>query len=127
MTNELEKKISNLKEVEMKISLLEESKKELRNKIFEDLKENDLKTFKNEIATVSYVERKNIKFIKDKEEILKKLQDDKLVKYFSIIPEEIIPEHPEISKEFEKDIKSGIFNIEGIEIETKENPMIRFN
>jgi hypothetical protein len=45
-----------------------------------------------------------------------------LPKYF-----EVIPEHKEIKKTFEDDVKKGQFTVEGVEIEVKKLPMIRFN
>lgn len=121
MTQNLEKKLIELKALEDQIKLLDGQKSELRGQVFDILKEENLKTFSCDIATVSQVERKTVKYNIDKEEVLKKLEDNSLVKYF-----QTIPEHKEFSSTFEKDVKAGVFQMEGIEITTSTNPMVKF-
>jgi len=127
MTNDLDTKLSQLKELEIKLENLTNLKEKIRNEIFKIVEEENLNQYKNEVATISKVERKTIKFVKDKEEILKELEKNKLVKYFDVIPEEIIAEHKELNKNFDKDIKEGKYKIDGIEVDTKTFPAIRFN
>jgi hypothetical protein len=126
MTNELDLKLSQLKSLEDNITKLGNEKEELRKEVFAIIETENLDQYKNEVATVSRVEKKTIKFIKDKEDILAEIENQNLVKYLDIIPEEIIPEHKELNKTFDKDIKEGSFVLEGIEVETKLSPMIRF-
>lgn len=126
MTNELDLKLTQLKTLEDNITKLGNEKEELRKEVFAIIETENLDQYKNEVATVSRVEKKTIKFIKDKEEILAEIENQNLVKYLDIIPEEVIPEHKELNKNFDKDIKEGKFILDGIEVETKLSPMIRF-
>lgn len=127
MTNELDTKLSQLKKLEGEIESLSILKETIRKELFEIIESENIGQYKNEIATISKVERKTVKFIKDKDLILQELEDKQLVKYVEYIPEEIIPEHKEFTKDFDKDIKDGKFTVEGVEVEVKTNPMIRFN
>jgi len=127
MTNELDTKLSQLKELETQLNSLNELKEKVRSEVFSIIEEENLAQYKNEVATISRVERKNIKFVKDKEQILADLEEKQLVKYYQVVPQEIIPEHKELSKDFDKDVKDGKLQIEGIELEVKTSPMIRFN
>ena len=121
MTEELNEKLAQLKKLEDQIKLLGGEKDALRKEVFATIESEDLGQYKCDIATISRVERKTIKFVKDKEDVLKSLEESNLVKYF-----EVIPEHKEFSKEFDKDVKAGI-EIEGVEVDIKTSPMIRFN
>lgn len=127
MTNKLDAKLSQLKRLEGEITALSDLKEKIRAEVFSIIEAENLSQYKNEVATISKVERKTIKFVKDKEEILKELESNKLVKYFQVVPEEIIPEHKDFTKDFDKDVKDGKFNLDGIELEVKSSPMIRFN
>ncbi len=124
MTQELEQKLEQLKAVEEQIKLLEVEKKTMRSELFTKLKEENLKTYDGEVARITQVERKTVKYA-DKDKLLSYLETKKLVKYFDVILEEIIPEHNEINKEFEKDVKEGK-EFEGVELVIKTNPMIKF-
>lgn len=121
MTNELDTKLSQLKELENRITALTSEKETVRKETLEIISKENLAQYKNDIATISKVEKKNIKFNRPEEEILSELEQQKLVKYF-----DVIPEHKELNKKFDKDIREGNFTVEGIEIETKETIMIRF-
>ena len=118
----LELELKSIKTLEDEKSLLETQIKEKRENVFDILEKEELKQYKSDIATVSYVERKTIKM--DKEKVLEQIID--LPKYFDTIPEEVIEEHKELNKTFEKDIKDGIFELEGVEVDVKKSPMIRF-
>jgi hypothetical protein len=118
--------LQGLKEDQNKLSDLEKTIELKRLCILNELNKENLKQYKNDLATVSFVERKTIKYIAKKEEILNYLQENKLEKYIEVIPEQIIPESKQINKNFEDDLKNNVLHIEGVEVETKESPMIRF-
>jgi hypothetical protein len=119
---ELEQTLNTIKKLEDEKSLLEEKIKSEREKVFNKLEEEQLGQYKSDIATVSYVEKKTLKFEEDKENILQKIEEQGLRKYY-----DIIPEHKELNKTFDKDIKDGKVNLDGVNVEVKKMPMIRFN
>lgn len=118
--------LQGLKEDQNKLSDLEKTIELKRQCILNELNKENLKQYKNDLATVSFVERKTIKYISKKEEVLNYLQENKLEKYIEVVPEQIIPESKQINKSFEDDLKNNVLHIEGVEVETKESPMIRF-
>jgi len=122
MTETLEKKLSQLKTLEDNIKKLGEEKTALREEVFSTLEAENLSNYKGDVATISMVERKSVKYLIKPEELIEKLDD----KYVDLIEEEIIPEHKEISKYLATDVKNGI-EVEGVELEVKENLAIRFN
>ena len=123
----LETKLSQLKSLEDTIKLVTEQKDALRKEILGILETVKIDQWKNDVATISKVTKNVIKYEKPIDEILKELENQKLVKYFQVIPEEIIPEHKQISKQFEEDVKNKTFQVEGVSIVTTITPMIRFN
>lgn len=123
----LETKLSQLKSLEDTIKLVTEQKDALRKEILGILETEKIDQWKNDVATISKVTKNVIKYEKPIDEILKELENQKLFKYFQVIPEEIIPEHKQISKQFEEDVKNKTFQVEGVSIVTTITPMIRFN
>lgn len=114
--------LTDIKTLEAEKTLIDEKVKKARQEVFNILEAENMQQYKNpELATVSYVERKTVKY-QDREAVLNKLVEMNLPKYF-----EVIPEHKEIKKTFEDDIKKGQFNLDGVEVEVKKLPMIRFN
>lgn len=122
----IDQNILELKKVEDQLAELTAKKEELRKEIF-GIVENEGLTdgYKNEYASVSYVARKSIKF-QDKEALLEDLKKKKLVKYFQVIPEQVIPEHLEFTPEFEKDVKDETFTHKQVELDVKNNLAIKF-
>lgn len=119
-------KLHELKQLDGLIDEMSAKKDTLRKEIFGYIEDNGLTDgYKNDIATVSYVERKTVK-IKDQEKLVKYLTDNKLTKYFEVIPEQVIPEHTEVKAELTKDIKAGKFEHEEIEVETATNLAVKF-
>lgn len=127
MNIKLDEKLKQLKTLEDQIALLENKKEAIRKETMSIIETETDGQYKNEIATVSKTERKTIKFIKSSEDIVKEIEDMNLPKYLELIKEEIIPEHYVLNEDFDSDIKDGIFKLEGVEVETKENIAIRFN
>lgn len=124
--NQLDQNILELKKIEDQITELSSKKEEIRKEIFGTIENEGLTDgYKNELATVSYVERKSIK-IADKEKLLEFFKKNKLVKFFDKIPKQIIPEHLELNKEFEKEVKAGLYQNELVEVETSSNLSIKF-
>jgi hypothetical protein len=122
MTGQLDQKLVELKKLEDTISSLTIQKEKIRKEVFSIIEEEKLDQYKNDLATISRIERKTIKYNKDQKDVLAYLESNKLVKYF-----DVVPEHREINANFEKDIKAGNFVVEGVEVETKTSPMIRFS
>jgi glutamate mutase epsilon subunit len=119
-TQILDQKIKELAELEAKISDLNTIKDALRKEVFAIIEASNLEQYKSEKATVSYVERKSIK-IKDEEQLLKDLEAQQIVKYY-----QVIPEHKELNKKFQEDIKQGVFQHDLVEVTTSKNLAIRF-
>jgi hypothetical protein len=122
----LEEKLKNLKDLEESKVLLEKTIELCRTELFKILDKENLSQFKNDFVTVSKVEKKTIKYSRDKDLIIEELKDKKLFQYLNNIPEEIIPEHSELNKDFEKDMKDGLLNLDGVEVKVDLFPMIRF-
>lgn len=59
--------------------------------------------------------------------MLADLQKQKLVKYFSVVPQKVIPEHLELIKEFEKEIKSAALAHPEVEVQTAAHLAVKFN
>lgn len=118
----IEEKILQLKTIEDSITSLSEQKESLRKELFHILENEKMDQFKNEIATISKFEKTIVKYRISKEEIIKKLGEEHLDKYL-----EVVPEHAEINKKFEEDVKNGDVKFEGVEIVQSSYPMIRFN
>jgi len=119
MNNEkLELSLKSIKVLEDEKTLLEEKIKQERSKVFDVLEMENLEQYKSDVATVSYVERKNL--VIDEEEVLEEIKD--IPKYFTVIPE-----HKEINKTFKDDVKKGIYKTDAVSMEIKKMPMIRFN
>ena len=127
MENQLSTLLIEIKQYEDESKKLSDLISEKRAEVLNELNTQELKQYKDDIATISFTERKTIKYKIEKEELLKKLEEQKLVKYIDIIPEQIIPETKQINKMFEDDIKNGITKFNDVDIEIKEIPMIRFN
>ena len=114
--------IIELRAIEAQIDQLKAKGDNLRKEIF-GIMENEGLTdgYKNEHATVSYVERKTVK-INDEQKLLDALSQQKIVKYY-----QEIPAHLELIPDFTKDVKAGKFTHPEIEIQTSHNLAIRFN
>ena len=121
MTEKIDKKLSQLKTLEDSIKKLEEEKVTLREEVFSTLETENLSNYKSDIATISMVERKSVKYITKPEVLINELEDQ----YVDVIPEEVIAEHKEINKSFTEAVKNGI-KFAGVELEVKENLAIRF-
>jgi flagellar biosynthesis/type III secretory pathway protein FliH len=123
----IDQSLMELKTIEGQIEALTNHKEELRKEVFGIIENEGLTDgYKNEYATVSYVERKTVK-IKDQEKLLNELKEQKLVKYFEEVPEQIIPAHLEVKPTLTKDIKDGKFTSDLVEVETSNNLAVRFN
>lgn len=128
MTNitKIDTKIAELKALEAELAQLTELKEKTRQELFTVIEKENLDQYKNDHATVSSVIRKSVKIL-DPEKLLADLQKKKLVKYYSIIPEEVIPAHPEFKPEFDKEVKAGLFSHPEIEVTESKNLSIRFS
>lgn len=114
--------ILELKGIEQHIEQLTKAKENLRKEIFGIIENEGLTDgYKNDVATVIYVEKKTVK-IKDEEKLLKDLEKQKIAKYY-----QTIPKHLELTPKFSKDIKDGTFSHTEVEVETSNNLAIRFN
>jgi hypothetical protein len=114
--------IIELRAVEAQMDALKAKGEDLRKEIFGIIENEGLTDgYKNENATVSYVERKTVK-INDEKKLLDDLSQQKIVKYI-----QEIPAHLELTPDFTKDVKAGKFTHPEIEIQTAHNLAIRFN
>lgn len=115
---ELSELLAEIAELENSKSLIDNTIKEKRNTLMDLIEKNEIKTYKDDVATLSYVQRKSVKY-ENKADILYRLKEEGLEKY--------IETKEDIGKNLEKDIKDGKFTFKGVSIETKEYPQIRFN
>jgi predicted nucleic acid-binding Zn-ribbon protein len=115
MTEQLDIKLRELKQLEDGIKALTTDKDKLREEVLNILQEEKLSQYKNDVATVSTMERKVVKYLIKPEELIKTLPEQYI---------EVIPEHKEIKSDFEAFIKNGN-KFEGVELETKESIVIR--
>lgn len=122
----LEEKLNQLKSIEENLKIITEQKDALRKEVLEIIEKENIDQFKNDSATISRVKKVTIKYEKPMEEILKHLKENKLVKYFNVVPQQIIEEHEELNKQFEDDVKNKVFTLEGINVVSTTTPMIRF-
>jgi len=127
INEQLDARLQELKGISDRIEKLQAEEDEIRKEVF-GIVENEGLTdgYKNELATVSYVERKTVK-VADQALLLKNLQEQKLVKYYTEVPEVVVPAHAELKPEFMKDVKAGKFSAPGIEVESATNLAVRFN
>jgi hypothetical protein len=115
-------RILELKGIEQKMEEISKQKDELRKEIFGIIENEGLTDgYKNELATVSYVERKNVK-IKDEKKLLEELASQRITTYY-----QEVPAHYELTPKFTKDVKEGVFSHPEVEVETSNNLAIRFN
>ena len=115
-------RILELKGIESAITELETKREDLRKEIFGIIENEGLTDgYKNEVATVSYVERKTVK-IKDEQKLIEYLAGQQIVKYYKEVPA-----HLEITPQFTKDIKEGVYAHPEVTVETSNNLAIRFN
>lgn len=122
--NELDKQLLKLRDIQQQINFSEEVKEKLRAELLEMLKEEELKSYKSDIATITYVERKSIK-IDDRERIVGHLLSNGLTNFLDLVPE--VAEHYELNKDFDDRVKKGYLKIEGVEVTVTELPQIKFN
>lgn len=122
----IDQQLVELKTIDSQIENLGKKKEELRKEIFGYIEDNGLTDgYKNDIATVSYVERKTVK-IKDELKLLEELKIEKLTKYFEEVPEQIIPAHLQALPLLAKEIKDGKFTHKDVEVITANNLAVRF-
>jgi hypothetical protein len=127
INEQLDARLLELKGISERIEKLQAEENEIRKEVF-GIVENEGLTdgYKNDLATVSYVERKTVK-IADQDSLLKLLREEKLVKYYVEVPEVVVPAHAELKPELTKDVKAGKFSAPGIDVETATNLAVRFN
>lgn len=116
----LDTKIQELAEIEEKIAALTTLKDGLRKEVFELVENNNLDQYKNDKATVSYVERKTVKVI-DESKLLEQLKEQRIVKYY-----DVIPAREELNANFQKDVKEGVFTSDLVEVAVNKTLAIRF-
>lgn len=124
--NNLDSKLSRLKELQQEIDSLEAVKTQVRAELLDLLKEEELKSYKSDIATLTFVERKSIK-IDDREKVIGHLLSNGLTNFLELVPEKIEAEHYELNKDFDDRVKKGHLIIEGVEVVVTELPQIKFN
>lgn len=123
----IDQQLLELKTIEGQIEHLTKQKEEIRKDVFGYIEDNGLTDgYRNDVATVSYVERKTVK-IANQDKLIQDLQNQKLTKYYDVVPEQVIPEHVELKSELTKDIKAGTFIHPEIEIDVTNNLSVRFN
>jgi hypothetical protein len=117
---QLDAKLNALADLEAQITALTEKRNEQRADIQKDFEQANLKQFKTDRATVSYVERKNVKVL-DEDRLLADLEKGNVVRYFKVVPE-----HKELTPDFMKDVKAGAFTHEAVAVEEAQTLQIRF-
>lgn len=124
MTKELDGLIGKLRTLQASIDDMEEMKLKLRAELLELLKAEDIKSYKNDFGSVSFVERKTIK-IKDRENVIQWIINKGLTNFLDVVP--ATDEHYELNKDFDDRIKKGLLEVDGVEVSVTELPQIKFN
>ncbi len=126
MTETLNQMLGDLRTLQSKIDDLETKKTSIRAELLEFLKTEDIKSYKNDFASISYVERKSIK-IQDREAVIGHLLSNGLTNFLELVPEKIEAEHYELNKDFDDRVKKGFLQVDGVEVTVTELPQIKFN
>lgn len=126
-TEVLNQKLAELKVLEDNLTKLTEEKDAVRKEVLKIFEEGNIAQYKNEVGTISRVEKKTITFVKDKEEVLKEVKANGLDQYITVVPEVVVAEHLELNKSFDEDVKGGVLKLEGVEVKTTLSQAIRFN
>jgi len=121
----IEQLIEELYSLESQKLTIEKEISQRRQLIQDKMLEANTGQFKGEFGTISLTDRKTITFKKEKEEVCQYLLNQGLENLV-----DIIPEHLELNKDFDKAVKDD-FGIKGLEsfIEVKSSPTLitRFN
>lgn len=112
--------ISDLRAADTEAKAVDEKREELRAQLKQYLERADLKTYKSDLATVSYVEKKNVT-IADPARLLADIEQQNIVRYF-----EVVPEHKEFTKALTEDLKTGAFQHEAASVETQTSIQVKF-
>ena len=127
MTKELDILLSKVNQAKKDKEIYEILENSYRKQLLELLKKEEVKTYKNDFATVSSVERKTIKFNIDKSNVVADLMNKNLQNFIDYTPEQVVPAKYELNKDFEDRVKKGVLEIEGVEVVTSETVMVKFN
>lgn len=104
----LEQLVEELRGLESQIKAIESEKEQRRQLIQQEMLKANVGQFKNELATISIVERKTIKYKVDKSEVAQYLINKGLDNLVEVIPEQVVP-----NADFDKNMK--INGVEGID------------
>jgi hypothetical protein len=126
IVDELKSKLKTLKDLEDTIDKFTEMKDRVRSEVLELMRRENLRQYKNEIATISQVVSKKIVTSRTPEEIVAELKEKKLVKYLTTIPEQVIHSHEVVNALYQEDLKSGTLELDGVTITETITPQIRF-
>ena len=117
----LEKHIETLSELENLKNELDIKIISKRKQIFDEMKKEKLDKFDNDKVKIFPVVRKTIVFNKSKEEIIATMKELKLNDYYKEIKE------TRLSKDFETAFKNCEIAFDGLSLEQKVIPTIKFN
>ena len=120
----IEELINELQGLESQKLALDEEISQRRQLVQQEMLKANTGQIKGEFGTISLTERKTVKYKADKEVICQYLNNIGLNNFV-----EVIPEHQELSKDFDKAVKD--FGIQGIDnyvdVESNISLIARFN
>lgn len=118
----IEKQLENLKTLEDEKGKLQDKIDKIRQTLNQTLIDENVKTFKCDVATITSQERKIVKY-QNKDQVIEYLKVNHLENFIDFIPAK-----EEISKDYEKMLKEErITKPSGVEIITQNIPVIKFN
>lgn len=122
LTDEIDSYLAVLKLIDADIAALEERKSKARMEIENIVKREKLQQIKTDTGTISIVRKQKIHYDRPIEDVIKALTEKRLAKYLKRVPAKT-----ELSPLFETEVKSGIFNIEGVMVTEQVGLSVRFN
>ena len=121
----IEELIEELYSLESQKLAIEQEISQRRQLIQDEMLEANTGQFKGEFGTISLTDSKTVTFKKDKQEVCQYLLNQGLENLV-----DIVPEHLELNKDFDKAVKDN-FGIKGLDeyVDIKSNPTLitRFN
>lgn len=108
--------LQKLAEINEQKKVLESAESALRANVFEELKKNDLDSYKGDFGTASRTRRKKV-IVDDEEKIIAELKRRKLKDCYTT--------KTMLTGNFTKQVESGDLEIEGVQIVVSESLMIR--
>ncbi|MDF2434871.1 MAG: hypothetical protein JWP44_4502 [Mucilaginibacter sp.] len=121
----LDHRLFDLQNIESEIARLNQIRERLRANILDLILSAGGETYRNDLATVSCAERKDVK-IADEPALIKELAALGEDRYVEFVDQKLIKAYFKLSKTFYEHAKAGFFTREGITVEVSRSPNVRW-